>query len=226
MDASTEEVRIELVPLIDVIFCILTFFILAAVGLSRQQAISVDLPQASTGTPQGKEILMVSLDDLGQVYVEKNLVVTRNDFIQAMQTHRQQNPQGLMALYASPNASYNEVVQVLDLMREVGGDRVALATLPGESQQTPDVTPSQPPTTGVPGFTPYSGQPPLTPDGNLNPYGLPQLPGNLGQPGLGLPGMTPGNLPPSPAQPQITPGSSLVPNPGTSATPPANNTTP
>jgi biopolymer transport protein ExbD len=72
IDTQAEEVRVEIVPLIDVIFCILTFFILAAVGFSRQQAISIDLPKASTGTPQGREILVVSLNDLGQVFVDSS----------------------------------------------------------------------------------------------------------------------------------------------------------
>jgi biopolymer transport protein ExbD len=67
------DARIELIPLIDVIFCILTFFILASVEFSRQQAISLNLPKASSGTPQMREMLVVSLDDFGQVYVENKM---------------------------------------------------------------------------------------------------------------------------------------------------------
>ncbi|MEM6435668.1 MAG: biopolymer transporter ExbD, partial [Cyanobacteria bacterium P01_D01_bin.115] len=76
LDTPSEDVRIEIIPLIDVIFCILTFFILAAVGLTRQQAIDLDLPNASTGNPlppQGlgaealqRERLYVSVDAIGQ----------------------------------------------------------------------------------------------------------------------------------------------------------------
>ena len=115
IDTQTEDVRIELIPLIDVIFCILTFFLLSAVGLSRQQAIDIDLkvPTASTGKPQGRQILVVSLNELGQVYVEKQPVTTKEQFLQKLQAYRQKNPDGLMALYASANASYNQVVQVL-----------------------------------------------------------------------------------------------------------------
>ncbi len=121
--------------MIDVIFCILTFFILGAVGLSRQQAISLDLPKAGSGTPQMREMLVVSLDDFGQVYVEKQLV-TRNQLFNQIQSYHQLNPEGLMVLHASRNATYNEVIQVLDMLREVGGDRVALATLPGENESS------------------------------------------------------------------------------------------
>ncbi|MDJ0658089.1 MAG: biopolymer transporter ExbD [Crocosphaera sp.] len=131
--SSQQEVRIEILPMIDVIFCILTFFILGAVGLSRQQAISLDLPKAASGTPQMREMLVVSLDDFGQVYVEKQLV-TRNQLFDQIKSYHQLNPEGLMVLHASRNATYNEVIQVLDMLREVGGDRVALATLPGENE--------------------------------------------------------------------------------------------
>ena len=134
-----QEVRIEIVPLIDVIFCILTFFILGAVGLSRQQAIGVDLPKAKTGTPQMREMLVVSLDQSGQTYVEQQPVTT-NQLSQAVQNYHQFNPNGLMVLHASRNTSYNEVIKVLDLLRQVGGDRVALATLPGESASSETLT--------------------------------------------------------------------------------------
>ncbi len=153
-DHSDREVRIELVPLIDVIFCILIFFILAAVGLSRQQAINLDLPQASTGRAQMRDMLIVSLDDLGQVYVEQQ-IVTRTQLAQEIKDYHQSNPNGLMVLHAAQNATYREVVEVLDMLREVGGDRVALATLPTDSPQNTDSNPL------VPNITDFQGLPGL-----------------------------------------------------------------
>ncbi|MGF1487808.1 MAG: ExbD/TolR family protein [Prochloraceae cyanobacterium] len=138
------EVRIEIIPLIDVIFCILTFFILAAVGISRQQAITMDLPQASTGTTQMREMLVVSLDDLGQYYLERELV-SKNRLYQELKRYHHAHPEGLMVLYASKNVTYSKVIAVLDMLREVGGDRVALATLPGDSPQPANFYPSSSP---------------------------------------------------------------------------------
>ena len=182
-DSSQQEVRIEIIPLIDVIFCILTFFILAAVGFSRQQAISLDLPKASTGTPQMREMLIVSLDDLGQVYVEQQ-AVTKNQLYQAIKNYHQLNPGGLMVLNAARNASYNEVVTVLDMLREVGGDRVALATLPGEADAS---TPSTDPYSN---YLPPYGTP--VPGGTYNPA-LPNYPNSA--PGLGQYNPSNPNLP-------------------------------
>ena len=44
VDNEPTEVRIEILPLVDVVFCVLTFFILVAVGLTRIQGIGINLP--------------------------------------------------------------------------------------------------------------------------------------------------------------------------------------
>ncbi|MEM9540862.1 MAG: biopolymer transporter ExbD [Cyanobacteria bacterium P01_E01_bin.42] len=146
-----QEVRIEIVPLIDVIFCILTFFILAAVDVSRQQAINLDLPKASTGTTQRREILLVSLDEFGQIYVEQQPMATRGQFYQAVQNYIITKPDGLMVLSVAKETRYDEFVQVLDILRELGGDRVALATLPKSANSEEDLPPSSLPP-NVPGI--------------------------------------------------------------------------
>jgi biopolymer transport protein ExbD len=138
-NTPAEDVRIEIIPLVDVIFCILTFFILAAVGLTRQQAIDLDLPTADSGSPlppQGigadairRGRLYVSVDAIGQVYLDQQ-PVTLDLLNDVLLQHQQVAPEGLIVLYASRDARYEDVIRVLDLLRAVGGDRVALATLP------------------------------------------------------------------------------------------------
>jgi biopolymer transport protein ExbD len=181
-----QEVRIEIIPLIDVIFCILTFFILAAVGLSRQQAISLNLPKATTGKPQMREMLVVSLDDIGQVYVDRELV-TRSQLNQSIKDYHEKNPNALMVLNASRNSSYNDVVKILDSLRQVGGNRVALATLPEDGKKAEDLN-LIPSASG--NFNPYSGK---LPSSLYNPS-QPSLPISPSQ-GLGNSQLNP-SLPP------------------------------
>ena len=131
-----EDARIELIPLIDVIFCILTFFILAALQLTRQPVIDVALPKAETGATQTQEMLIVRLDPAGKVYVyieEQPKLVTLDQLEQILRFYHGSNPMALMVLYANEDSKYNLVVQVLDRMRAVGGSRVALATLASDS---------------------------------------------------------------------------------------------
>ncbi|NET49484.1 MAG: biopolymer transporter ExbD [Merismopedia sp. SIO2A8] len=152
LDSPGEDARIEILPLIDVIFCILTFFILGAVSLTRQSAIGVDLPSAETGTPQMREMFLVSLDPIGQLYLEQQ-PISCEQLSDALIRERAINPRKLVVLYASRSARYDDVVDILDLLRSIGGDRVALATLPDAEETEPtDAFPS-----------------PFNPDGSLAP---------------------------------------------------------
>ncbi len=187
VDTPTDDAQIQIIPLIDVIFCILTFFILAALQLTRQQAINIDLPRASTGTPlpgaalqdnRFREMLVVTIAPNGQTYLDKT-PVDRSQLSQALAQYLQQNPKGVVVLNASPNAFYNDVIQILDIMRAVGGDRVALATTPnpaaspgavsGQSGTSPLPTPSPTFSPFDPFNTPIPGNSPSSP--NTTPRG-------------------------------------------------------
>ncbi len=206
LDTPSEEVRIEIIPLIDVIFCILTFFILAAVGLTRQLGINVDLPQASTSTAQMREMLVVSVDPIGQTYVEQQ-PVSREQLTGMLLDYRLNSPDGLVVLYASRSSSYANVIGVLDLLRSVGGDRVALATLPESSEGGFPDTPefnfdlNQPPPSddpfGAP-FDPFSAPPlpdesgsTVPPFGLDEPSGIPESSPLPGSPVEGAPNTAP-----------------------------------
>jgi biopolymer transport protein ExbD len=163
LDSPSEDVQVQILPLIDVIFCILTFFILAALQFTRQQAISVNLPKATTGTTlpnygglggnnQLRQMLIVTISNTGQLFVDQK-PVDRALLLQELQTYIVQNPNGTLVLNAAPTALYDDVIKVLDLMRSVGGDRVALAT--------------NPPASPVPGASPSLGIP--TPEANSLP---------------------------------------------------------
>ena len=141
LDTPTEEVQIQIIPLIDVIFCILTFFILAALQLTRQQGIEIDLPKVTTGATQMRQMLVVTVSNTGQTFVNKQFV-DRAQLYQQLQDYHQKTPDGLLVLNASQTAFYNDVVQVLDVMRQVGGDRVALATQPADTNQPSGVVPA------------------------------------------------------------------------------------
>jgi len=232
-DTPSEEARIEIIPLIDVIFCILTFFILASLQLTRQQGINVDLPQANSAIPQMREMLMVSLDDFQQVYVETQLMSSREQLLEVVKNYKATNPNGLMVLSATKDASYNDVVQILDLLRSVGGDRVALATVPTNPQPVPGANPGVPATPAVPNnVLPYPGS---TVPAPYNPYNLPNQatpPYNPGQPPLPVnPGqlplpVNPGQLPNGqgtiPSYPGGVPTDPNIQNPGATTIPGTN----
>ncbi|MEM6752553.1 MAG: biopolymer transporter ExbD [Cyanobacteria bacterium P01_C01_bin.38] len=208
LNNPTEEVQVQIIPMIDVVFCILVFFILASLQVTRQQSINIDLPQANTATSSvqpdlQRDILPVTIDAFGQIFVEKN-TVDRSQLGGILKNYLAANPQGTLVLYASRSATYDDVIEILDLLRQVGGDRVSLAIIPGTEEQpaNPNPNPLQPlPNLPItPGATPGGAIP--IPGSPLSP--APNLPQN---PNLNLPpGSTQIPLPSTPNQPQTQPG--------------------
>lgn len=204
LNNPTEEVQIQIIPLIDVVFCILVFFILASLQFTRQQSINIDLPQASTATSgvqsdTQREILPVTIDAVGQIYVEKN-TVQRQELGGILKNYLDENPKGTLVLYASRSATYNDVIEILDLLRQVGGDRVSLAIIPGSEEQPLNPNPLQP--------IPNSPLPGINPDGTIPLPNSPLSPNSpQNSPGLNLPpGSTQIPLPSIPNQPQTEQG--------------------
>jgi biopolymer transport protein ExbD len=212
LDSPGEDVQIQIVPLIDVIFCILTFFILAALQLTRQQGINLELPRAETSTVQMRENLVVTIDGSGQTYVDKQLV-DRAQLYQFIKASYDQDPRKLLVLRAAQTALYNDVIQVLDIMRAIGGSQVALATdpapAPNASPTTPQFPGLQSPGLQSPGLTPgLQPTPGLPNSGTLNPNDLQQIPGSDGSPVLPNTQPIPGQQTPPAAGGPLAPGTS------------------
>ncbi|MBT9312639.1 ExbD/TolR family protein [Leptothoe kymatousa] len=204
-ERQSDGIVIELLPLVDVVFCILTFFILAAVG-SRQQAISLDLPNASTGAAlppaaltTGRDRLYVSVDPIGRIYLDQDPILEQN-LLGLVDDFYKGNAQGIVVLYAAKDARYDDVVRVLDILRKVGGNRVALATLPAGSQ-----TPGAASDSTNPGDIPAEIQDLINGSGSGSP-----LPGSISP-------LNPSTTTPIPT----TPGSSLSPGSTTLPTSPS-----
>lgn len=121
--------ELNLVPMMDVIMTILTFFIIVSMTLTnKQNAVNVTLPSAGSGLSEQKapDPLVVSIDPQGQLFLGKD-VITEAQLVQPMQAYLQKNPQGAVVLNADRKLPYEKVVQVLGKMRDIGGDRVSLA---------------------------------------------------------------------------------------------------
>ncbi|MEC4819555.1 MAG: biopolymer transporter ExbD [Scytonema sp. PMC 1069.18] len=184
LHSPVEEAQIQIIPLIDVVFCILTFFLLAALQFTRQQAINVDLPKASTGTSAnissqtGREILPVTIDAIGQTYVEKE-PIRREQLKAILEDYVKKNPNGVLVLNASRSATYSDVIEMLDLLRQVGGDRVSLGIIPSSSETPANfpqpTSPNFPLNPTTPGTAPPTNTLPIAP---VNPGNPPNPPTN------------------------------------------------
>ncbi|MBC7824978.1 MAG: biopolymer transporter ExbD [Candidatus Parcubacteria bacterium] len=125
---KSEMPEVNLVPMMDVLMTILTFFIIIAMTLTTQQTVNVTLPSASAGAGELKEPdpLIIGLNLQGEILLDDK-TVSQAELSQRMQSYLVQNPKGAVILKAADKIPYEQVVKLLGTMRDVGGDRVSLA---------------------------------------------------------------------------------------------------
>jgi biopolymer transport protein ExbD len=122
-------VEVNLIPMMDVLMTVLTFFIIVSMTLTSQRSIDVQLPQtgeASDNSAIAPDPLVVSLDLRGQVLLEQQ-PVSQAQLMEQIQTYLDERPEGVVILKADRTLDYQKVVEVLAVMQRVGGDRVSLA---------------------------------------------------------------------------------------------------
>lgn len=121
--------EVNLIPMMDVILTVLTFFIIISMTLTgQQQSVDITLPSTDAGasTSPVPDPLVVGLNQQGQVLLN-NQPVGDAQLSQQMQTYLVQNSKGAVILKADRKLPYEQVIQVLGKMRDIGGDRVSLA---------------------------------------------------------------------------------------------------
>ncbi|MGI0492512.1 ExbD/TolR family protein [Alkalinema pantanalense CENA528] len=128
---SNQMPEVNLVPMMDVVMTILTFFIIVSMTLTKQQnALNVTLPSANApanpSANKGPDPMIVAIDAQGKLAV-KDVVVSETDLSQQVQTFLASSPQAAVLLKADRKVSYEQLAKVLGTLQKVGGERVSLA---------------------------------------------------------------------------------------------------
>ncbi|MDX2239839.1 MAG: biopolymer transporter ExbD [Leptolyngbyaceae cyanobacterium bins.302] len=119
--------QINIVPMIDVIFAILTFFIMSTLFLGRFEGLAVNLPNAKSAKPQKVVRATVTLDQRGNLYLNKNPLKVE-DLPSSIQQLQSVNQELVIVLNADGSVTHDRVVAVMDQVRQVKGAKLAIAT--------------------------------------------------------------------------------------------------
>ena len=122
---GTKKSRIEMLPLIDVVFLLLVVFIYTMLSMAVHRGLNLDLPQSESARLEKQIMISVSIDENGVVYVDK-AQVPLDQLMPALleKTRGEKNP-GVL-LFADNKISYQELFKVLDKIREAGLHRISL----------------------------------------------------------------------------------------------------
>ena len=118
--------RIEIIPLIDIMFFLLAAFMLVSLTMLNMKGIEVSLPTATSAQPNSKsDFTMVSIDALMDIYFEKEKV-PREEVLPRFQQLYAANHDVRIFIRGDKNATYETVVFVLDKARTAGIQKVGL----------------------------------------------------------------------------------------------------
>lgn len=119
--------RIEMLPLIDTVFLLLVFFIYAMLSMVVHHGIPIDLPKATTAPLDQSDYLSLSIEKGGAIYFNK-MQITLAELPSQLRQKKEEQPRLTVFISGDRAVHYEEVIQVLDVVRQVGISRVALET--------------------------------------------------------------------------------------------------
>ena len=122
---SRRPARVEMVPLIDMFFLLLVFFIYGVFSMTMQQGILMDLPQAATATSTQEDAVTVSLTAEGAVFLNQEPVAL-DALAAALQAVHLRRSDPLVIINADRRSDHGTVMAVLDAVRQAGLQRISL----------------------------------------------------------------------------------------------------
>ena len=117
---------INIIPMIDVIFFLLVFFMLFTTFRTTPTGIDMELPRAVTVSQQKDENIIIDIDRTGKMYYQGE-TLSATELQQIASEKFAKNNQIVAIINADQNVVYKHIVSVMDNLRQVGIYRLALA---------------------------------------------------------------------------------------------------
>ncbi len=125
--------RIEIIPLIDIMFFLLASFMLASLSMMRLQAVKMNLPTATMAKKDFKpDIVNISVDRDGKLFVEKQ-PVGWPELQHYLSNKCRVSTNFPVYVSGDRDATHGTVIGVLDMVRRMGIQKVSFAIAPESS---------------------------------------------------------------------------------------------
>jgi len=120
-----KKARIEIIPLIDIMFFLLASFMMVSLSQVRMKGMKVNLPTGQSGQTQSKkDYISVSVDSNGNPYFDKTEMTYDALTAKLKQVH-DENPEAKVFIRGDADSVHFNIIRVLDILRSVGFYKVA-----------------------------------------------------------------------------------------------------
>ena len=125
---SNSESEVNILPLIDVLFAILLFFMLSSIVLTEKNQIAVKRPTISQAEQVGKakKTIIITLKNNRKLYLEEDELLT-SELYQRLKRLSQDNSIDQVLIDADKACVYGEVMEILDIVKAAGLNSIGLA---------------------------------------------------------------------------------------------------
>jgi len=132
---APEKARIEIIPMIDIIFFLLVFFMISTLSMTINRGLPVNLPKAASSQSNLRESFNITVTREGDIFLNKESI-TLQEISQRVQAGLVKDPELLAVINADDHAIHGTVVEIMDKVRLAGVSRLAIAVKP-ERRGTP-----------------------------------------------------------------------------------------
>jgi biopolymer transport protein ExbD len=122
---TNKKVRIEMLPLIDIVFLLLVFFIYAMLSMAVHRGLPVLLPTSASAKIDKHLVLSVTVKSDRTIYIDKERVPF-DDLASVLRTKTASASEPGILLFADRNLPYQQLFQVLDQIRMADIHRISL----------------------------------------------------------------------------------------------------
>ncbi len=127
-----KKARLEIIPLIDIIFFLLATFVMVSLSMTKNQGVQVALPTAGSAQPLGDQseldkAVTLSVNDKGEVFFNKDKI-TASQLPMRLQTYKTQARDPKVLINSDGGADFKYVVTLLDEVRKTGIKSVGINT--------------------------------------------------------------------------------------------------
>ena len=127
---AKKHARIEIIPLIDIIFFLLATFVMVSLSMVKNKGIPVNLPVAASGQPQErKDFSSITLTENGDLYFNKQQV-TLPELEVVLKELTTQESEPRVFINGDQKAEFGKAVAALDIARRLGITKIAIETKP------------------------------------------------------------------------------------------------
>ena len=125
---QNSETEVNILPLIDVLFAILLFFMLSSIVLTEKNQITVQRP-TNTRVDQvskAKRMITITLKNNGKLYIIEN-EIRADELYERLKRLNQNSSIGQVLIDADKACTYGEVMEILDIVKAANLNSIGLA---------------------------------------------------------------------------------------------------